>query len=225
MPLSEGVKVLVYGNAGVGKTMLCATAPSPLIISAEAGLLSLTKKNIERVYGVNTPGITYDIPVAPIKTVQDLEQVYQMLKAGSQIKTACLDSLSEIAETVLLNSLAVNNDGRAAYGDMSSEIIGICRKFRDLPIHCYFSTKMGYSDDSRKNGPSMPGRVLAKELPYLFDELLQMDLHEVPDGPPVRFLRTASDLQNYAKDRSGALDPAGERANLTNLFDKISNQG
>ena len=30
---SQGVKVLVYGGAGEGKTMLCATAPRPAIIN------------------------------------------------------------------------------------------------------------------------------------------------------------------------------------------------
>ena len=37
----HGVKALVYGPSGAGKTTLCATAPAPIIISAEAGLLSL----------------------------------------------------------------------------------------------------------------------------------------------------------------------------------------
>jgi hypothetical protein len=177
------------------------------------------------VFGVGTPGITYDIPVAPISTIADLEIVYNMLKAGSQIKTACLDSLSEIAETCLRNAMATNNDGRAAYGDMATEIVSWCRKFRDLPnIHCYFSAKMGFSKDSRKNGPSLPGQALDREIPYLFDEVLQLDLYDDGNGGMNRFLRTSPDIQNYAKDRSGALDPRGEIANLTNIFDKISGQ-
>lgn len=226
MPLSKGVKVLVYSDAGLGKTMLCATAPTPLLISAESGLLSLQKKNIERVFGVNQPGICYDIPVAPIKSLADLNEVYNMLAAGTSIQTVCLDSLSEIAETVLAHAMTTNNDGRAAFGEMATEIIEQCRKFRDLPnVHTYFSAKRGYSDDSRKNGPSMPGQKLSRELPYLFDEVFQLDLFEASPGtPPVRFLRTSPDLKNYAKDRSGALDPMGELPNLTNIFDKISQQ-
>ncbi len=38
---ANGVKVLVYGAAGVGKTALIATLPSPIVLSAEGGLLSL----------------------------------------------------------------------------------------------------------------------------------------------------------------------------------------
>ena len=42
----RGIKCLVYGESGVGKTVLCSTAPDPIIISAESGLLSLRKKDI-----------------------------------------------------------------------------------------------------------------------------------------------------------------------------------
>ena len=50
------VKALVYGDAGAGKTKLCATAPTPVILSAESGLLSLAD---------------YEIPVIDISTAQD----------------------------------------------------------------------------------------------------------------------------------------------------------
>ncbi len=38
---SNGVKLLVYGAAGAGKTTLIRTLPAPVIMSAEAGLLAL----------------------------------------------------------------------------------------------------------------------------------------------------------------------------------------
>ena len=43
---TAGVKVLVYGHAGAGKTSLIRTAPNPVILSAEAGLLSLSDLDI-----------------------------------------------------------------------------------------------------------------------------------------------------------------------------------
>lgn len=42
--VQEGVKVLVYGQAGAGKTRLIQTLPTPVIISAEGGLLSLREE-------------------------------------------------------------------------------------------------------------------------------------------------------------------------------------
>ena len=37
---ANGVKALVYGMAGVGKTYMIKSLPNPLVISAEAGLLA-----------------------------------------------------------------------------------------------------------------------------------------------------------------------------------------
>jgi superfamily I DNA and RNA helicase len=37
----HGVKACIYGNAGSGKTIICATAPRPLMLQAENGALAL----------------------------------------------------------------------------------------------------------------------------------------------------------------------------------------
>ena len=43
---SNGAKLLVYGQAGAGKTTLAATLPAPIILSAEGGLLSIQDANL-----------------------------------------------------------------------------------------------------------------------------------------------------------------------------------
>ena len=51
----HGLKLTVYGPAGSGKTTLCATTGAPtVILSAEAGLLSLRHTDIP-VIEVKTP--------------------------------------------------------------------------------------------------------------------------------------------------------------------------
>lgn len=45
----NGIKIVCYGQAGAGKTVLCATTPDhakTVIISAEAGLLSIAEADI-----------------------------------------------------------------------------------------------------------------------------------------------------------------------------------
>ncbi len=42
----NGVKFLVYGQAGAGKTSLIPTLPNPIILSAEAGLLSIADASL-----------------------------------------------------------------------------------------------------------------------------------------------------------------------------------
>lgn len=225
---SHGVKFLVYGNSGAGKTMLVPTAPKPLLISAENGLLSLTRQNIERVFGVNTPGISYDIPVAKISTVQGLTDVFNWVSQPankSAFSTICLDSISEIAEIVLKNALVQNKDGRMAYGDLAEQLLTLVRCFRDLDgINVYFSAKMGLCDHSNLFGPSFPGKILDREIPYLFDEVFQLQVLANSDGTPARCLRTSPDATHNAKDRSGALDVRGEYPSLSNIIAKISAQ-
>ena len=48
--MNNGITILVYGQSGVGKTTLIKTLPGKvLILSAEAGLLSLRDTDIEYV--------------------------------------------------------------------------------------------------------------------------------------------------------------------------------
>ena len=55
----HGIKCLVYGKAGHGKTYAARTAPKPIILSAESGMLSLRD---------------VDIPVITIRTVEELSE-------------------------------------------------------------------------------------------------------------------------------------------------------
>ena len=223
----NGVKVLTYGDSGMGKTALCATAPAPVIISAESGLLVLNKKNLEKLYGVNSPGITYDIPVIVIETVQDLTDAHAwcLTQQAAQFQTICIDSISEIAEKVLNNAKKQVKDPRQAYGELIEKMESVVRAFRDLPNkHVYMAAKIEPMKDELtgivKYGPSMPGAKLGQKLPYFFDEVFRLGINKTPQGESYRFLQTQADLQNIAKDRSGALD-AIEPPHLTHVFNKI----
>lgn len=226
--IAHGVKGCIYGIAGAGKTSLVATAPRPLLVMAENGTLSLTRKNIERMFGVNTPGITYDIPCVKIANLGQFEALYSRLFADAHLwysfDTLYIDSGTEIVEQILLASEADNRDGRAAYGEMFRTTRDWFKKFRDLPgKHVFMTCEQGLIGSNGLFGPSMPGNMLDQKVPYLFDEILQVCVGEHPETKEsFRFIRTQSDLKNYAKDRSGALDIRGEYASLSNIINKIS---
>lgn len=210
----QGVKCAVYGKAGRGKTLLCATAPNPVILSAEGGLLSLS--------GLRLPFIQ-------IKTVGDLTNAHlwaSQSREARQFQTICLDSVSEIAETVLANAKAQVKDPRQAYGELIDKMTDVIRAFRDLQgFNVVMTAKQEYVKDEQSgvvsNGPSLPGKTLTKDFPYFFDELFQIDIGKLPDMTEYRFLRTQPDFSNEAKDRSGRLDPI-EEPNLTKIFNKIN---
>lgn len=226
----QGVKMLVYSEAGAGKTSLCATMPQPVVISAEAGLLSLRKKNIERMFGVDNPNVTYDIPVMQVTNIAQLTEAYHYLanpanKARDHFASVCMDSLTEIAEVVLANAKLGVKDPRQAYGELIEQMTKLIRLFRDLPnFHVYMTAKMEYSKDeasgAMKYQPAMPGSKLGQQLPYFFDEVFRLGVGKTQDGTPYRFLQTRLDMQYVAKDRSGSLDEM-EMPALYNVINKI----
>lgn len=207
-------KCVIYGASGVGKTTLASTAPRPLIISAEKGLLSLSD---------------HDVPYVEIETFQDILDLFQWLTENPEAKefeTLIFDSITDVCETVLEYEKTQVNDKRQAYMALADKMMYILRQFRDLPQYAVvFLAKLDKTKDEATGAvlfaPMMPGQVLTKQLPYLVDEVFAYDLSQ-PDqnGKVNRFLRTAKDWQWDAKDRSGRL-AAIERPNLTWIFDKL----
>lgn len=213
---NSGVKILVHGPAGAGKTMLCATTDAPtVIISAEAGLLSLR----------NT-----DIPVIEVSSIQDVQDAYQFITESADAKDfrwVCLDSISEIAEVCLAREKAATKDPRQAYGALQEHMSHLIRAFRDLPgRNVYFSCKQERIKDEQTGtifyGPSLPGQKLGQGIAYFFDEVFALRVEKDPDGNPYRALQTGRDFNFEAKDRSGALDPF-EAPNLAAIAAKITN--
>lgn len=213
----HGIKCLVYGKAGYGKTYLARTAPAPVIISAESGVLSLRDVNL---------------PMIEVRTVEALNEVYQWVLCSAearQFSTLYIDSISEIGEVVLANAKKQVKDPRHAYGELIEKMMTAIKAYRDLPgKNVVMAAKQEPMKDELtgivQHGPSMPGAKLGPQLPYLFDEVFRLGVGKTPQGVEYRFLQTQPDLQYDAKDRSGALDPV-ERPDLTYIFNKIMSKG
>lgn len=210
------VKALCYGDSGVGKTVLCSTAPSPLIISAEGGLLSLSH---------------LDIPVIEVKTFDDAKEAYRFVtesEEANQFETICLDSITEIAEVLLSQFKVEDKDPRASYGRLADDMTTLVRGFRDLQgKHVYFAAKMARIEDDYTGistfRPAMPGKTLVNGLPFFFDEVLALKIGVTEDDEKYRYLQTEADVQYTAKDRSGHLAEI-EKPDLSHIFDKILNK-
>jgi hypothetical protein len=210
---SSFIKMMVYGDAGVGKTSLIATAPDPIIISSESGLLSISD---------------FDIPVIKIQSYEDLIEAYQYLVEDEIIgkyKTICVDSITDIAETILSEYKKTDKDPRRSYGQMADDVMVMIKAFRDMEkYNVYMTAKMARLEDSNTGfcayRPSFPGQQLNMNIPYFFDELLHLGIGVGENSETYRYLRCKTSITHVAKDRSGKLDEF-EPANLTLLFDKI----
>ncbi len=196
----NGLKFLVHGPAGAGKTKLCATTGEPtVIISAESGLLSLRD---------------FDIPVIEVKTLDALYEAYDFVvnsAEGQAFRWVCLDSISEIAEVVLNHEKKVAKDPRQAYGALAEKMTDLIRAFRDLPgRNVYFSCKQERAKDEQTGAmlyyPAMPGNMLKQGVGYFFDFVFALRVEADAEGKPTRWLQTSRDYNYEAKDRSGSLD-------------------
>ena len=208
----NGVKLLVYGAAGAGKTSLIPTLPNPIVLSAEGGLLSIQDA---------------ELPYLEITTMAELQEAYKWLAESAeaaQFESVAIDSISEIAEVALNYEKKVNKDPRAAYGAMQEQMADIIRAFRDLPAkHVYMSAKLEKTQDEMGRilyAPSMPGNKTGQSLPYFFDEVLALRVEKDAEGATQRALMCDSDGLWLAKDRSGKLD-AWESPDLSGVINKI----
>lgn len=209
---ANGVKVLVYGQAGAGKTSLIKTLPKPIVLSAEGGLLSIQDA---------------DLPFIEISDMETLREAYSWLtqsKESADFQSVALDSISEIAEVVLNAEKKATKDPRQAYGAMQEQMADIIRAFRDLPgRHVYMSAKLEKTQDEMGRvlyAPSMPGNKTGQSLPYFFDEVLALRVEKDSDGAAQRALMCDSDGLWLAKDRSGKLD-AWEAPDIGAIIKKI----
>lgn len=192
------VKLLVYGQAGAGKTSLIPTLPTPMVLSAEGGLLSISD---------------HDIPFVEVSDLATLHEAYHWAaksEEAGEYESVCLDSISEIGETVLAAEMKRAKDPRQAYGEMQHQMGELIRAFRDLPAkHVYFTAKMEKSQDEQGRmlyAPSMPGNKTGQALPYFFDEVLALRVEKDAEGVAKRALQCDTDGLWQAKDRSGRLD-------------------
>jgi phage nucleotide-binding protein len=209
---ANGVKVLVYGQAGAGKTSLIKTLPNPIALSAEGGLLSIQDA---------------DLPYIEIGDMETLRDAWKWITESAEAReyqSVALDSISEIAEVVLNSEKKATKDPRQAYGAMQEQMADIIRAFRDIPArHVYMSAKLEKSQDEMGRmlyAPSMPGNKTGQSLPYFFDEVLALRVEKDGDGNTQRALMCDSDGLWLAKDRSGKL-AAWEAPDLAEIIKKI----
>jgi len=208
---NKKVNLLGYGESGAGKTTGIATLPSPIILSAEGGLLSISD---------------YQLPYIEIKSMTDLIEAYEWLtksQESAQFESVAIDSISEIGEVVLSAEKKESKDPRQAYGEMQDQVSSIIRNFRDIPgKHVYMTAKLEKAKDEQGRllyYPSMPGNKSSQGLPYFFDEVLAFRV-EKNENSVNRMLLTESDGLWTAKDRSGKLN-TWEPPHLGNIINKI----
>lgn len=207
------LNVLVYGDAGVGKTQLGgtandhkATAPV-LVLDVEGGAATLRKRP--------------DVMVVRVKSIVDLMKIYAEVdkaiatNAEDAPKTVMVDSLTELQKldmNDIMRALLGQNPDRdpdvpsqREWGKSSNHMRQIIRKFRDLPCNVIF-TALAKRDQDDNAGtvvtvPSLPGK-LATEAPAFLDVVGYM-FTQIEDNKIERRMLCQPSRTKLAKDRLG----------------------
>lgn len=206
-----GVKMVAYGPPGAGKTPIFNTAPNPVLCATEPGLLSMRNSNV---------------PTWEAHTPERIEEFMNWLFGSAEAKkfdTVGFDSVSQLAEIILVQELGRHKDGRKAYGEMARRVMSMLNALYFMPQkHMYLIAKMATEEvgTMKIRRPYFPGQDLNVKVPHMFDQICYVAKATVPGvmGDVTAF-RTQGTIDIMARDRSGQLAEL-ESPNLAAIFAK-----
>lgn len=165
------IKLLVYGESGVGKTVLASSAPRPILW-------------IESEGGTNSIADPEGIDIVRVESLETYREALRFLRSpeGAKYKTVVLDSFTETQAQVLKEIMVAvserdtNRDEFTPQFQDYQRLVGVMREvvrgFRDLPMHVVITAL------TREDKDDMTGRVtvrprlspsIANEIPGFMD--------------------------------------------------------
>lgn len=197
-----GVKSLIYGPPGGGKTPIINTCPRPVMLACEAGLLSMRNSMV---------------PTWRAFTGDSIDEFFKWLFSSNEAKnfdTVAIDSSTEMAQIYLQelengkSKLGNKVHGLAAYGMMAKKVLEhLNMLYFTEGKHAYVIAKQQILIENNLliKKPYFPGIILNSEMPHKYDQILQLDIHNVPGIGPTRAFRCVGTIDVMARDRTGQL--------------------
>jgi phage nucleotide-binding protein len=192
------LKVLIYGNPGVGKTSLAVSSGETLLVDVENGgaLLGLRGIKVDRV---------------KLSSWSETKEVLELCRSGKW-KTVAIDPIGELLDK-LLQELRLSGYGANKGDSLSLQGWGVAkekfrqlmRSFRDLDMNVIF---VAHSSEKKEEEATLVRPKLQASLDE--DVCGMMDVvgylkMEKADKKRVRRLYTQPTEKYYAKDRTGSL--------------------
>lgn len=246
----RGVKALILGQAGVGKTSLLRTLDpeTTLFMDLESGDLAVQDVPVDQIRpqtwqecrdlacfitGPNENVKPTDL--YGLKHYEDCVQKFGSPDALNKYQTLFVDSLTVAARLCFAwceqQPEAFNakgdRDTRSVYGLLGRQMMLWITRLQHARTHnVVFVCLLNQDEDDfgRKTwSPQIEGSKTGREMPGVVDEVLCLAILHPEDGAPYRALITdpTNEFGYPAKDRSGRLDPL-EPPDLGKLFAKLN---
>jgi hypothetical protein len=197
-----GCKALIYGPPGSGKTPLINTAPRPLMLACEPGLLSMRGSKV---------------PTYPAFTGDAIDDFFKWFFGSTETKnfdTIAVDSVSQLCEIYLTDLMTGKSKsgqkihGMVAYGTMATKVKEhLSGLYFTQNKHTYLIAKQeSYEDNGmRIKRPWFPGKQLPIDIPHMYDAVLQLDTQNVPGHGQQKAFRCIGSIDVVARNRTGTL--------------------
>lgn len=206
----KGLKVLLYGQSGVGKTRMAATSPRPLFLDLESGLRSTLAVK---------PVLRY--PADPREEIKDYTQVVEFYNLVKNAKnptwdTVVIDSLNELQVLVTQNvvkrftGVKRQYDDQltmADYGKANRDFMKVIRLFLKLPYHIIFTAIASPRElEDDQIYPKFVGRQVGPDLQRMMDMIGYCHAKRTKDGGSEHYVSFKITPTYVAKDRLGIVD-------------------
>lgn len=222
------VNLLVYGESGIGKTVLCGTAAdyeltAPLlIVDCEGGTASLSKRK--------------NVDVKHARTLIDVQTIFNELFMHNEgwYNTVAVDSLTDIQDVDMRyimketkanaknpENVDIDVPSPREYGKSRTHMRTIVRGFRDLPMNTIITC---LDAEIREEGkptrirPNLPGK-LQGEIPGFMDVVG----YYYKDNDNNRMLQLAGTRKVIAKTRFPELGDIMVNPTIPQIWETIHN--
>lgn len=188
-----GVKCVVYGAPGTGKTPIIGTCPRPVLLATEPGLLSMRGSKV---------------PTWLAPTTLKIDEFFRWFELSAEAKafdTLCIDSTSQMADIALQEAKKKNAHGLKQYGDMLEYIDPIMRRMYFLENkHMYFIAKEETTGAGMRK-PFYPGNALPIAVSHLFDVIIRVAKVPIPGVGERTAFQCNGTFDVMARNRTGNL--------------------
>lgn len=212
----NGLRVILYGKSGIGKTHSISTIPNQDgvgILSTERGLRTLKK-------------LVPKTKVQEINNTDDLREAHKWMKDNySKFHTLVFDSFTEIAEFSLLEQKKRSSDPRKIYPEMLNNVFDISKSFKELPLNLIFICHISRGQDDSGVPffePDFPGTKLGSKAAHWNDAIFPLRVKKDENGETKRAFQTGVTIEDYlAKFRGNELNTF-ESADWSVIYEKLN---
>lgn len=205
-----GAKALIYGPAGTGKTPILNTAPRPLLLACEPGLLSMRGSTI---------------PTWEAYTAARIDEFFKWFFNSAEVKnydTLGIDSTSQMADTYLQEAKKTIKHGLQQYGKMAEDTMNHLRTLYFTRYkHTYLIAKeeIMQVNGAQMRRPYFPGQQLNADIPFMYDCILHLNKVPIPNVGETLAFRCVGSYDVIARNRTGTLNEF-EPPDFSNIVNK-----